>query len=685
MLKRITAVVCFCLCSAAVLASDQLQLTIANWQVDQVQLHNVQVDLVLTAQGIVLEATAASIELPPPLGRVDAVKLRCDELKLSTLGFACQQGELRFKHSDIGLQTIQFKIEADNDNEIYQITTSGLSLATSKIKLDVFVQQQHWHLKLTAPQTSIKQLRRFISPYLSPDQQQTAVSWQSAGNTAFTVEAKGLGENINTAKIDLLINQFTTSDQAGQYATEGLQTNISVVLKRKKSTWYWQTYVASESGQAYVEPIFIDLADTPVSLRAKGSWHAQEDKLKVTELNFHQQGVLHLNADLILSNGEFDKLNVDIRPTSLPPLYQYWLQPFSLGTAVDNLAITGDISLSYRQQAQAYQVQLGLTNVSIDDDRNRFKLKGLNGDFAWSNQDVQLPINLRWQSAAIYKIPIGGAELLAQTQADGVTLLKPWQIPILDGQLNIQQFSLQNKVNDSTNWVFEGLLTPISMAALSEKLAWPTLHGKLSGVIPKVTYDQRRINVDGALMIKLFEGTTIIHDLRLRDPFGAIPQLYANIDLIGFDLETMTETFDFGKITGKLEGKVQNLRLANWQPVAFDAYIRTPKGDKTRHRISQQAINNLSELGGGASGLLSRSALRFFDDFSYQRLGLSCRLLNDVCDMTGVEETEQGYYIVKGGGLPPRINVKGFTRRVDWPVLVDRLKAVSNSAGPVVQ
>ena len=53
--------------------------------------------------------------------------------------------------------------------------------------------------------------------------------------------------------------------------------------------------------------------------------------------------------------------------------------------------------------------------------------------------------------------------------------------------------------------------------------------------------------------------------------------------------------------------------------------------------------------------------------------------------MDGVEQAEQGYYMVKGGGLPPRINVIGYTRRVDWPELVTRLEAVSNSAGPVVQ
>ena len=53
--------------------------------------------------------------------------------------------------------------------------------------------------------------------------------------------------------------------------------------------------------------------------------------------------------------------------------------------------------------------------------------------------------------------------------------------------------------------------------------------------------------------------------------------------------------------------------------------------------------------------------------------------------MGGVEEAEQGYYIVKGGGLPPRINVKGYMRRVDWPELIERLKAVSNNPSPVME
>jgi hypothetical protein len=674
-----------CACSTTLLASDEFQVSIAHWKIDQTQLENVQFDVTLTTQGIALRVMAESVFLPAPIGQLKGVELLCHKVVISGTQFQCQQGELHFKQQDLGQQNIQIKIDADTDNETYHIRTSGLSLASSRIKFDLSLVQQRWHLKAQSSKTSIKQLRRFISPYLSQSQKQTLADWQLAGNATFNIDAKGKGEHVRVATLGLRADKLEASDEAGQYVTEGLAAALSLVLRQRKNAWHWQAKLSSEQGQAYAEPIFMDLAETRLNLQGRGVWHRQSKKLEVIAATFKQQGVLQAKLNLLMSNNEITHLNVDIKPTRLVGLYQHWLQPFTVGTAVDNLTLAGDVSLHYQQQQEAYQLQLGLDNVSVDDALARFEFKALTGDLAWTNQDVALPVNLQWQSGTLYAIPIGQSQLTAQTQAEGLNILAPWHIPILDGELKIKQLALQSPTGRATHWNFEGLLTPISMIALSEKLGWPPLHGKLSGVIPKVTYEKQQIKVDGALMVKLFEGTTIIHDLRLSKPLGAIPQLYGNIDLIDFDLETMTETFDFGKITGKLEGKVQNLRLANWQPVAFDAYIRTPKNDKTRHRISQQAINSLSELGGGASGLLSRSALRFFDDFSYQRLGLSCRLINEVCEMTGVEEIEQGYYIVKGGGLPPRINVKGFTLRVDWPVLVERLKAVSSSAGAVIE
>ncbi len=144
------------------------------------------------------------------------------------------------------------------------------------------------------------------------------------------------------------------------------------------------------------------------------------------------------------------------------------------------------------------------------------------------------------------------------------------------------------------------------------------------------------------------------------------------------DLETLTKTFSFGRIEGRFEGEVAGLYMEAWQPVAFDAMFRTPPDDDSRHRISQKAVDNISNLGGaGVGGALSRSFLRVLEDFPYKRLGIRCRLENGICHMGGVAPAERGYYLVEGTFLPPRLDVIGYAREVDWPSLVQRLTAVT--------
>jgi hypothetical protein len=117
--------------------------------------------------------------------------------------------------------------------------------------------------------------------------------------------------------------------------------------------------------------------------------------------------------------------------------------------------------------------------------------------------------------------------------------------------------------------------------------------------------------------------------------------------------------------------------------VRFDAVLQTPEDDRSRHRISQRAVDNLSSLG-GLGGALSSSMLRFFEEFGYDRLGFRCRLRGAVCELDGVAPAPGGYYLVKGGGLP-RIDVIGHVRRVDWAELVKRLQRAMAAPAPVVE
>jgi hypothetical protein len=311
-------------------------------------------------------------------------------------------------------------------------------------------------------------------------------------------------------------------------------------------------------------------------------------------------------------------------------------------------------------------------------------MHGVSGTPAWTDAgSPPLASQLSWQEGHVYQLSLGASSLDIEAHGKQVQLLQHASIPVLDGALQIDLFRMDVLDNFKPRWQFAGRIAPISLETFSEAVGWHPLAGTLSGVIPHVTYADQLVEVDGNIQVNVFDGTVTIRNLRLEQLLSLAPQLSADIDIDNLDLKRLTETFSFGKIRGKLGGKVHNLVMQDWQPIFFDAALHTPPNDASVHRISQRAIDSLSSLG-GVQGALSRSFLGFFENFSYSRLGFSCGLRLDVCEMDGVEPAENGYDLVKGGGFPPHINIIGHTRRVAWKELIERLKRTTNGAGPQI-
>jgi hypothetical protein len=223
------------------------------------------------------------------------------------------------------------------------------------------------------------------------------------------------------------------------------------------------------------------------------------------------------------------------------------------------------------------------------------------------------------------------------------------------------------------------------MQAFSNALGWPTMGGSLSGMVPRVRYEKGELTLGGTLLVQAFDGAVTVRNLRIRQPLGLVPRLWADARLEGLDLDTLTRTFSFGRIEGRLQGEVKDLYMEAWQLVAFDAHFETPPGDDSRHRISQRAVDNISNLGGsGVGGAVSRSFMRVFEDFPYKRLGIRCRLANGVCHMGGVAPAKQGYYLVEGQ-LLPRLDVIGYSDQVAWNSLLERLVAITKGETPRIE
>jgi hypothetical protein len=157
---------------------------------------------------------------------------------------------------------------------------------------------------------------------------------------------------------------------------------------------------------------------------------------------------------------------------------------------------------------------------------------------------------------------------------------------------------------------------------------------------------------------------------------GNTPGLSADVTLHQIDLAPLADAYNFGAITGKLDGSIDGLQLIGGSPVAFKASLLAESGG----RISLRAANNLSVITGGtpASGLQS-AMMKLFKSASYKRMGLNVALQNGVCTLSGLDGDDSGYSIVEGSGLP-YMHVTGTQSRIEWPLLVKRLKAATQGA-----
>ncbi len=683
-LSIITAVYCL-LCTTLVHAVDEIGVQIGSIQLDQLQTKDLNIDFGFASSGLTLSLSTPSIQLVAPIGIVNNLKLICQKLKLYSEHVQCQKGIIQFQHKQLGKQKIYFVVTAQPNAIYYQLSLANIKLAGAKFDAELKLHKNKWQLNANTPEALLKSIISAASPYLTEQQHQQLSQWDIVGKANVAITAKGKADQLDKAIVDIGLNDLAVSETSGRYVAETLAATLKTVISQQQQQWQWDAQLKINTGQAYAEPIFIDFSETPASVISQGAFNQQSLKLSIDKLEFRHADILTASANY---QGQLDfsgELSLQLLKTDFNRLFQHWLQPFLFDAGLAELEIAGDIAATITKQQEKFFLQTSLYDVYIDDQQNRFGFYDLNGDLAWTNSEQAVNSTLNWQGGYLFELPLGASSLNAEVQQQRFRLIESLKLAILDGAVEIEQFELFTPEQGEMEWSFKAELTPISMTDLTSTFGWPTMNGKLSGSIPKVSYRNHQIDIDGALKVNLFEGSTVIKDLRLTEPFGSLPQLYANIELKNIDLETLTSTFDFGKITGKLDGHIYDLRLANWQPVAFDAVFATPEGDESRRRISQQAVNNLSEVSGGASALLSRGFLRFFENFSYKKLGLSCKLVNDVCEMAGVKPAENGYFLVEGGGMPPQINVMGYTRRVNWPDLLARLKAVSNADGVIVE
>ncbi len=467
---------------------------------------------------------------------------------------------------------------------------------------------------------------------------------------------------------------------SGTLAGQGVNGNGRFNLDSSAGPTRIDLDASLRGGELLLGPIYAKLPNHPVQLNVQVS--AQKGAVELSRLRISDADALQLDGALTFdAAGALKSLRLDRLHASFPAAYDRYGQAWLDTLGLRGLKIAGDLDASLDMRDDVPRsFSFRTDGLDLADSDDRLAIDGLRGGLDWAQKGDRPVTTLAWHSLRFYRIQGGAATSPWQSHDGMLSLRQALEVPVLNGQLRISQLDWSPDAAKGQRLATSLALTGIDMAAFSQAMGWPAFPGTLAGAVPSLRWVDDRLELDGGLTANVFDGFVNITRLSLQRPFGSGPVLNTDIALRQLDLGAITSVFDFGSITGRLDGSIDDLRLVNWNPVAFKASLLAGSGG----RISQRAVNNLTSVGGGgiAAGLQG-AVLKLFKTFGYKQIGLNCTLLGTVCKMSGLEPSGGGYTIVEGSGLP-HLQVIGHQSEVDWPTLVKRLQDAIHGAAPEI-
>ncbi len=506
--------------------------------------------------------------------------------------------------------------------------------------------------------------------------------WLKAGLMDAELRYHEVGDAPPDLTLELNLSGLGFDSPDGRFAGDSLALDLELTAP-------WDQWSAPlihgslTSGELLLEDFYRNFGKGEIQFALRPSWN--DDSLQIRSFSLTDQSSVSIEgkAGLDFDGGE-DPWRVEISSLELnfPGAYDRYMEPMAAAMTLDGLGVTGKVTWNGEWDGGDFQSgDLTVSDLSVvDTRRNRFAFTGL--DARMRPGDHTFNSRLNWRGLLLGRINLGSGELALDSEPGTFAIVRPLVLDVLGGRLELKELSVllpgrSENAGGEPDIRLKADIDNLDMEQLTLAFGWPEFSGKISGHIPGVSLDEGVLDIEGKILFNVFDGLLSLEDLRIERAFGVLPSLAANVEAVGLDLEQLTGTFSFGQISGRVDGYIRDLRMLDWKPVAFDAWFGTPEGQKGSRDISRKAVNHLTTLGGGrATTALTGPVMKLFSNFSYKELGLGCRMQNNVCDIRGVSEDDVSVLIMEGAGVP-KITIRAFNRRVDWPQLMAQLLAAS--------
>lgn len=490
--------------------------------------------------------------------------------------------------------------------------------------------------------------------------------------------------------------KFSSADSARVGENLTLQGNFSAASSPAKNLFALTAKLNVEAGEILWGKFFGDLKAQKPVFDFDGDYSSNEDRLacRRCDLAIATVGQLHLqgSVDRLTQDAQ---LKVELRSENISPggffdifLRETFNQRYPL---FNKIAVGGQMTFQARLQGSfdVFELsgELGLKNG---------ELRAKTNDWQIGPMALALPFQLRYPEAGASSGELQPGTLAIQAARFGSRGLAPIKtslslsnnrlrfhqplvLTMYGGTIELANLLWPDVIKSAKDFTFAAESKRLQLHDLTEALGWPRFSGTLTASIPQITSTANVLRTNGTIRAELFGGRIDLAKLEIEDPFSSLASIKLDTTLRGINLEQASKTFQFGRISGVLEGSITDLVITDGQPAQLRADLHSVDRG-TEQRISVEALNKITVLSSGENaGAVYGGLAGFFDSFRYSKLGFKAALRNDKLTLRGIESRDGKEFLVVGSLLPPTVNIISYTQEISFGELLRRLQQIKKS------
>ncbi len=260
----------------------------------------------------------------------------------------------------------------------------------------------------------------------------------------------------------------------------------------------------------------------------------------------------------------------------------------------------------------------------------------------------------------------------------------PIKLPILGGALVFEEARIENPFGRKRKITMGLRLERLDFSSVTELFLPFAIPGHVEGDFSEIRASEDTLETRGNLSVYTLGGQIKVQDIHGNSPFSRLRKISMNVLFENINLEEASQSFEFGQMGGIIEGEMKGFSFSFGQPESFELEIRSVKKRGIKQYVNAEAVNNLSILSTGSGFSFRKGALQFLKYYPYAKLGIYCKLQNDVFTLRGTIHRKGVEYLIKRGPIGG-INVinQNPENRIRWRQMLRRLRTIGQDMGKV--